>query len=193
VRTTDNAAHTLLDVSSFIPEDGFIQVDFETLAVIDDRTSSHWWKKSRAFLSKAGVVTAGAQQDVADETVGGANGWTLAITAAGLIQGNGNNDVVTWYVFAQVMQVQPAPPTVTSIAPNTGSHLGGTSVVITGKGFLGTVGAAGVTFGGVNATSYTVDSDTQITAVSPVHGAGAVNLVVNTPLGATAPVTFTYT
>jgi len=53
-------------------------------------------------------------------------------------------------------------PTVTSFDPTSGPV--GTSVTVTGTGFTG---ATSVSFGAFAATSYTVDSDTQITAVVP--------------------------
>jgi hypothetical protein len=59
--------------------------------------------------------------------------------------------------------VQPAP-TISGLSPATGSFKGGAKVVIAGTDFAG-VGA--VAFGGVPAKSYTVDSEGQITAVSP--------------------------
>lgn len=68
-------------------------------------------------------------------------------------------------------------PTITSLAPATGPTTGGTSVVITGIGFANVAGAASVKFGANNAASYVVDSNTQITAVSPA-GAGAVDVSV---------------
>jgi hypothetical protein len=71
-------------------------------------------------------------------------------------------------------------PTITGLAPLGGSTTGGTSVVITGTHFAG---ATTVTFGGSAASSYVVDSDTQITATSPAHAAGTVDLAVTTPSG----------
>ena len=59
------------------------------------------------------------------------------------------------------------PPTITSISPDTGPAAGGTTVTITGTNLTGATGANAVTFGGVAATGYTVDSATQITAVTP--------------------------
>ena len=56
-----------------------------------------------------------------------------------------------------------SPPGFTAFTPNSGPIAGGTSVVITGHGFTG---ATGVTFGPFTAASFTVDSDTQITAVT---------------------------
>jgi hypothetical protein len=55
-------------------------------------------------------------------------------------------------------------PTVTNLNPNTGPAAGGTSVVITGTNF---VGVTAVRFGAIAATSFTVNSPTQITAVAP--------------------------
>lgn len=88
--------------------------------------------------------------------------------------------------------VQP-PPALTSIAPAAGSIKGKTKVTITGSDFSG---ATAVSFGAAAATSFSVDSDTQITATSPaVKKPGKVDLVVTTLAGATSPGTaakFTY-
>jgi IPT/TIG domain-containing protein len=66
-------------------------------------------------------------------------------------------------------------PTVTSITPNTGTTAGGTSVTITGTGFLA---GATVSLGGVAATGVNVVGSTSITATTPAHTAGAVSVVV---------------
>ena len=68
-------------------------------------------------------------------------------------------------------------PKVISFNPTSGQV--GTSVVITGNSFTG---ATKVTFGGVKATSFTVNSDTQITATVPV-GAQTGKIGVTTPGG----------
>lgn len=70
---------------------------------------------------------------------------------------------------------QFAAAAVTSLAASSGPTAGGTSVVITGTN-LG--GATAVNFGGTPATSFTVDSNSQITAVSPASAAGAVDVQV---------------
>jgi hypothetical protein len=88
--------------------------------------------------------------------------------------------------------VYTAGPIVTDVAPATGTTAGGTSVVITG---VNLTGATSVTFGGTAATSFTVNSGTQITAVAPAHAAGNVDIIVTTPLGVsvnTADDNFTY-
>ena len=76
--------------------------------------------------------------------------------------------------------VPTVPPVVTGISPATGPT--GTSVAVSGTGFTG---ATAVAFGTVPATSFTVNSDTSITAVSPA-GSGTSDLTVTTPAGTSA-------
>ena len=76
-------------------------------------------------------------------------------------------------------------PVITSFTPTSGPV--GTKVTITGSGFIG---ATKVTFGGVKAISYTVNSGTQITATVPT-GAITGNIAVTTPGGSASKGTFT--
>ncbi len=69
-------------------------------------------------------------------------------------------------------------PTITDFTPASGPA--GTAVTIVGSAL---VGATAVAFNGVNAASFTVDSDTQISAVVPV-GATTGPIAVTTPEGA---------
>jgi hypothetical protein len=73
-------------------------------------------------------------------------------------------------------------PTATSVAPNHGPASGGTTVTISGTNLTG---ATAVTFGSTNATSFTVNSETLITAVAPA-GIGTVDVTVTTPDGTSA-------
>ncbi|MBT9546285.1 MAG: IPT/TIG domain-containing protein [Candidatus Sericytochromatia bacterium] len=71
-----------------------------------------------------------------------------------------------------------------------GLPAGGYQIILTGT-YL--TGATSVKFGSTNATSFTVNSDTQITATVPA-GTGAQNVIVSTPGGDTpADRPFTYT
>ncbi|MFI2324910.1 IPT/TIG domain-containing protein [Nocardia beijingensis] len=79
-------------------------------------------------------------------------------------------------------------PTLVSVTPNTGPVTGGTAVTISGSGFTG---ATGVFFGFLPAVSFTVNSDTQITAITPV-GLGPVPVTVTGPGGIATGVFFTY-
>ena len=67
------------------------------------------------------------------------------------------------------------PPTLTSIAPVGGTTAGGTTITLTGTGFLA---GASVTLGGTPATSVVVVNGSSITAVTPAHAAGAVDVKV---------------
>jgi len=109
--------------------------------------------------------------------------WSVNLTAT-----NGGGSSISGITWVNVSA--GTLPTFTSITPNSGTTAGGTTVTITGTNLLG---ATGVTFGGTAATSYTVDSATQITAVTPAKSAGAVNVVVTIPDGtATGAGAYTY-
>ena len=70
----------------------------------------------------------------------------------------------------------PPAPSVTNLSPSTGSAAGGTPVTITGTNLAG---ASAVKFGSTNATAFTVNSATSITATSP-PGSGTVEVTVTT-------------
>ena len=89
------------------------------------------------------------------------------------IQGSNTNTVTA------AMQID-AGIAIDAVSPSSGPTSGGSGVTLTGSGFTG---ATGVTFGGVAATSVNVVSSTQVTAVTSAHAAGAVDVVITTPLG----------
>lgn len=66
-------------------------------------------------------------------------------------------------------------PAVTAVTPAVGPATGGAAVTITGQGFME---GATVTFGGVPATAVTVNGPTSLTAVTPAHAAGPVDVEV---------------
>lgn len=88
--------------------------------------------------------------------------------------------------------VTPAPA-VTALTPNNGPVTGNTTVTITGTDFTG---ATAIKFGANNAKSFTVDSATQVTAVTPAGTVGQVDVIVTTTAGSNTPSSagkFTYT
>lgn len=91
----------------------------------------------------------------------------------------------------KVNQVTNPAPTITGVAPTSGSSSGGTATTITGTGFLA---GATVKFGGTLATNVSIVSATSITATTPAHAAGIVDVVVtNTDnKSATLPQAFTF-
>jgi hypothetical protein len=77
----------------------------------------------------------------------------------------------------------PVPVVVTSVAPSQGPTSGGNTVTLTGSGFTG---ATAVRFNTTQATSFTVVSDNQISAVAPPTPAGPASITVTTPGGTSA-------
>ncbi|MFF7234638.1 IPT/TIG domain-containing protein [Streptomyces sioyaensis] len=80
-------------------------------------------------------------------------------------------------------------PVLTAVAPLSGPLSGGNSVTLFGSSL---VEATAVRFGSTAATSFTVVSDTQITAVVPAGVAGSVQVTVCTVGGTSNPVTYTF-
>ncbi|UAK31851.1 IPT/TIG domain-containing protein [Nocardia asteroides] len=80
-------------------------------------------------------------------------------------------------------------PVVASAVPGSGPATGGNTVTLVGNGFTG---ATAVRFGATPASSYTVVSDTQITAVAPAGAAGPVAVTIATAGGTSNGVTYTY-
>ncbi|MET3806569.1 hypothetical protein ABIB25_003585 [Nakamurella sp. UYEF19] len=82
-------------------------------------------------------------------------------------------------------------PTATSLTPDNGPVTGGTSVAITGTGFV--PGNTTVTIDGTSRPGTVTNNGTTVTFTTPVDGPGAVGVTVTTPSGTTAPaLTFTY-
>ena len=150
-------------------------------------------------------TTGSWQSQVAEPDYNPTTGWTVGPgTASGYnpaadhyfcVPKTGTTSSLLAGAFAQaakylasgshLIQLPVKPPVITSIAPSHGSLTLPTTVVITGQYFTS---AYAVT----PATSYVVNSDTQITAVMPSHTAGTVNVTVTNPSGASNAVTFTY-
>jgi len=100
-----------------------------------------------------------------------------------LVTTAGGTNWERWFTYV-------SPPTISAVTPATGSTIGGSVVTITGTNLSG---ASSVSFGGTAATSFTVDSSTQITATTPAGSAGTVSVLVTTSGGTTAANTlFTY-
>ncbi|MEO9255159.1 MAG: IPT/TIG domain-containing protein, partial [Tepidiformaceae bacterium] len=108
----------------------------------------------------------------------GAAWWRLSVAAI----------VMAFALFgAQALTASAAAAaTVTAVSPITGPTAGGTPITITGTGFTGTTPATGVTVGGVPAASVVVVSDISITAVTPGHASGIVDVIVDNGNGASA-------
>jgi len=114
-----------------------------------------------------GTITAGTGTNSITYTAGAVGTLTLNVTVT---TGAGCSDAKS----ANVNVVLPAV-TVTSVSPTGGTIAGGSAVTINGTGFLS---GASVTFGGSAATNVVVVSAIKITARTPAHALGAVNVTV---------------
>ncbi len=86
----------------------------------------------------------------------------------------------------------PVAPTLTAITPASATTAGGTTVTLTGTGFST---GAGVSLGGTAASNVVVAGATLITATTPAHAVGGVDVVVTNADGLTGRLNggFTYT
>jgi len=114
-----------------------------------------------------GVITAGGGTNSITFTAGGPGTLSLNVTVT---TSAGCSDAR----FANVAVALP-PVTVTTITPGLGTTAGGSPITINGSGF---VAGATVSIGGTAATNVVVVSATKITAKTPAHAAGFVNVAV---------------
>ncbi|WP_321504255.1 PGF-pre-PGF domain-containing protein [uncultured Methanoregula sp.] len=146
------------------------------------------WSGTTSVSAATETFTGGASQDQFGSIVTLLPDGTLALVGAQYNATSGSNAGA-----AYLYSIAVSAPTVTGISPTSGTTAGGTSVTVTGTGFTG---ATAVKFGSANAASYTVNSDTTITATSPVGSAGTVDITVTTATGTSATSSsdqFTYT
>jgi len=164
-------------------------------------------------FAAVGIVTSSGTGSFASTEAGGTSGGSIYFTQNTLANAPTGALVVVYdvnfiydpqtrsstkneTVFRQNLEhfvATAAAPTVSSISPSSGPLAGGTSVAITGTGFTG---ATAVKFGLTDASSYTVNSATSITATSPAGSAGTVDITVTTSGGTSATGAsdrFTYT
>jgi len=138
------------------------------------------------------TITGNNFSDVANVSFGGVNASSFTVLSSTTIQaivGNGaSGNVVVQTPGGTAIKagfIYQILPTITAISPATAGT--GTAITITGADLTG---ATAVSFGGVNATSFTVISSTTIQAVVGVGNSGMVS--VQTPAGIGTLNGFTY-
>lgn len=158
-------------------------------------TSGVWKGKTAAALlaSNSTQPTLGTTTCSAAENTDGDHFYCIGKTGAATDLSNIFKAAAAELAKGGVHLVQLYPvPVVTGVGPSSGSQLGGTTVTIAGKFFSG---ATTVTFGG-SAATFSVTSDTIISATAPAGTIGqTVDIRVSTPGGTspTLPVdSFTY-
>lgn len=164
------------------------------------------------FLGFSSLGASNVNTDQAGWNIVGANGFTAGmLTAAQINDYSANFDCWGAYKISSTVETAQWTDTsgnhsdrlgmvasfagprlaFTSLAPSSGSTVGGTTVTLTGVGF--TAGTPTVTFDGTPATSVVVLDDAHLTCVTPAHVVGTVDVAV-TVLANTVilPASFTY-
>ena len=152
---------------------------------------------TKVFSTYLGGTTMSGAQGIALDSSKNiyAAGWTNSSAATFPLQtpfqaaNNGSFDAFVSKFGSAVPP--PAACTINPIVPSSGFTTGGTTVTVTGTGFVGISVSTDVAFGGVNASSFTVVSATQLTTLTPSHAAGLVALTVTTSSG-TCTESYTY-
>ena len=194
-QAVDVIVTTPIGNSTAVPQDGFT---YAAPPAVSQLTPSE-----APFLGGTVVVIGGSGFSGVDEVLFGVTPaafqfWSDSVVTATAPPGVGVVQVTVRTKLGVSPSAGPASqftyaaiPAVAQLTPKSGPAAGGTSVVISGQGFTG---ATTVAFGGVVAPAFTVNSDIQITAISP-PGSGVVDVTVTTS-GGVSPVTvvdrFTY-
>ena len=193
-QAVDIIVTTPIGISTAVPQDGFT---YAAAPAVSKLTPSE-----APYLGGTAVVIGGSGFSGADAVLFGVTPAVFQVWSDGVVTATAPPGIGLVQVAVRttrgVSAAGPASqftytaiPAVAQLTPQSGPAAGGTSVVINGQGLTG---ATTVAFGGVVAPAFTVDSDTQITAISP-PGSGVVDVTVTTS-GGVSPVTvvdrFTY-
>jgi large repetitive protein len=193
-QAVDVIVTTPIGTSTAVPADGFT---YAAPPAVSQLTPAE-----APYLGGTAVVIGGTGFSGADEVLFGVTPAAFQVWSDGVVTATAPPGVGLVQVAVRtklgVSAAGPAGqftyaaiPAVAQLTPKTGPAAGGTTVVISGQGFTG---ATTVAFGGVVAPAFTINSDIQITAISP-PGSGVVDVTVTTS-GGVSPVTvadqFTY-
>ena len=165
-------------VTSITPNTGMntgpVNVTVNGTNFVADLTTVRLYHSPLTPITATNVVVGSSSQltctfDLTGQT---ATSWNVAVLVTGA-------EMASPFLYDGFTITAPAPaPTVTAIDPVSGQIAGGTAVTISGTNF---VNGATVTLGGSAATEIVVTNSTTITAVTPAHAAGAVDVVVTNP------------
>jgi large repetitive protein len=193
-QAVDILVTTPIGVSTAVPGDGFTYTVAPAVTQLEPSEAP--------YLGGTAVVIGGSGFSGADAVLFGVTPAVFQVWSDGVVTATAPPGIGLVQVAVRTTRglsaagpasqfTYTAIPAVAQLTPQSGPVAGGTSVVINGQGFTG---ATTVAFGGVVAPAFTVDSDAQITAISP-PGSGVVDVTVITSAGV-SPVTvadrFTY-
>jgi Chitobiase/beta-hexosaminidase C-terminal domain/IPT/TIG domain/Domain of unknown function (DUF4091)/Family of unknown function (DUF6067) len=164
---------SLVTVTSLSPSQG-VAAGGNTVTI----TGTHFSAGATVLFSNtpaSNVVVNSSTSIMATAPAGSGTANVTVTTSQGTSATNGS-DLYTYEV----------PPTVSGISPASGPIAGGTSVTVSGTGFIS---GMTVQFGGNTATNVAVNSSTSLTATSPagsVLSGGMINVTVTTVNGLSA-------
>lgn len=147
----------------------------EYLRGLNDAADAYTGEAHVRWFDRSGTGEAYEGRCLVTWTPDGGNG-AARDTVAVVFDGQGAREAIT-------NPNASALPVISSLSPTGGGTAGGTLVTIKGRKLTG---ATVVSFGGTNATAYTILDDTRIVAVAPAKTAGSVRVLVTTPAGSTA-------
>ena len=131
-------------------------------------------------VAPPGLDPAFSATDASGNTVSNALSAINVLPAACTV---GNTSYCTYRAYLDLSPTFVPAPRLASISSSSGPAAGGTSVTISGTGFSG---ASAVSFGGLSAADFVVNTDTSITATSPPSTAGTVDVTVTNAGGTSA-------
>ena len=137
------------------PEGGFTDVTISGTGFTGTTSVTFGGQAAMSF-------TVDSNSQISATTPAGTNGNSVDVVVT---DNDGSDTLTNGFTYT----ANPAP-NITSVTPNTGSGLGGTSVTISGTTVLG---VNSVTFGGVAGTGLTLLDDTSLTVTTPA-GSGSV-------------------
>ena len=123
-------------------------------------------------------VTVNSSTSLTATAPAGSGTVDVTVTTVGGTSATGSADQYTYV----------AAPTVTGVSPSSGPLAGGTTVTVSGSGFMVNSSSvvAAVYFGSEQASSYSVSSVGSLTAVAPAEAAGTVDITVVSTGGTSA-------
>lgn len=168
-----------LSNTAYVVADTTIRAATITPPAHADLVAMHYCRSVTPTTTNPGGWTAAQHQEAATSASRTSTQVDVANAATGNVDSTAGAATTGKHAFIVPLKVQ-ATPAITGIDVATGPAAGGTTVVITGTALYG---ATAVKFGATDAASFTVDSNTQITCVSPAHAAGQVDITVVGPGG----------
>jgi alpha-tubulin suppressor-like RCC1 family protein len=209
VSATSFTVNSSTSITATAPEEpaGTVDVTVSTVGGTSATTGAdHYNYAAQPTITKvepsAGPTAGGNTVTITGTNLGGATGVHFGLTGATILSdsettitvtapaGMAGAVDVTVATMGGTSVTNPADqytyvlaPTVTKVKPTVGPAGGGTTVTITGTNLSG---ATAVKFGSVNATSFTVVSETLITSTSPAQAPALVDVTVTTAGGTSA-------